>query len=85
MIEISEEEAYRRAGDSEPPLLAKSENDVTESAVALKRFPDCFMLGISCDTQDRFQIFAFDDEQEARVAFARHEARMQESGTPFFD
>lgn len=85
MREISEAEAFALAGETIPPVVAKIENEATESAVALKRFPTCFVLGISCDLQDRFQIFAFDTEADARRAFEHHAARMAASGTPFFD
>lgn len=85
MREISEEEADRLAGDAKPPLLAKQENDATESAVALKRFPDGYLLGISCDTTGRFQLFALSDEAAARSAYERHVRQMEVTGTPFFD
>jgi hypothetical protein len=83
--EISEDEAWAMAGDAEPDLLAKVENDETESAVALKRFAGVWVLGISCDTQDRFTLYAFDTEQEAWAAYDRHAAQMQSRGTPYFE
>jgi hypothetical protein len=85
MVEISESEAQRRSGDQTPELLAKAERDTTDSAVALQRYPDCFVLGLSCDADERTQLFAFEREDEARSAYARHVARMHASGTPFFD
>lgn len=85
MREISEDEADRLAGAVKPALLAKREHDATESAVALKRLPDCYLLGVSCDTTGRFQLFAIDDEGEAMRAYELHARRMDETGSPFLD
>jgi len=53
--------------------------------VALKRFPDCFVLGISCDLDERFELYAIDDEATAWNAYDAHRTRMQESGRPFLE
>ncbi len=85
MRRITEQEAWRTAGDEEPPVLGKVEHDATESAVTLKRWPAGFVLGISCDLDDRFELYAIDEEAEARAQFERHVEQMQTTGRPFFD
>jgi hypothetical protein len=83
MRRITEEEAWASAGTEEPPVLAKAECDATESAVTLKRWPRFFVLGISCDLDDRFELYAFDGEDEGRAAYSRHVALMDRTGRPF--
>lgn len=85
MRRISEEQAWATAGDEDPPLLAKTENDATRSAVALKRWPDCLVVGLSCDLDDRFELHACDDEAEAWDFYSRHAELMQRTGRPFAD
>lgn len=85
MRRISEDEAWTTAGNEEPPLLAKAEWDATQSAVALKRWPDFYVLGLSCDLDDRFELYAFDDEDAARQAYDERRALMQRTGRPFSD
>ncbi len=64
-------------------MLAKVENDDTQSAVALKRWPDCFIVGISCDLDDRFELYACDGEAEAWDAYRAAAALMERTGRPF--
>ncbi|HEY6817483.1 MAG TPA: hypothetical protein VI168_18255 [Croceibacterium sp.] len=85
MRRISEEEAWAAAGSDEPPLLAKAENDRTQSAVALKRWPDGIVLGVSCDLDDRFELYKCANEAEAWDAYLRHVERMDRTGRPFTD
>jgi hypothetical protein len=85
MRRISEEDAWASAGDDEPPVLAKTEWDATESAVTLKRWPNFLLLGVSCDSDDRFELYAFDEEGEGWEAYERHVARLRETGRPFMD
>lgn len=83
MRRITEEQAWASAGPDEPPLLAKAEHDATLSAVALKRWPEWFVLGTSCDLEDRFELYAIDDEAEAWDAYRRHVELMERTGRPF--
>ena len=53
MRRISEDELGPLLGDEIPSLLAKAEQDSTESAVALKRLPGCFVPGASCEQDGR--------------------------------
>lgn len=85
MRKISESDLGDLLGDELPPLVAKSENDNTESAVALKRLPSCFVLGISCDLDDRLELYAIDDEASAWNAYECHCALMDHTGRPFAD
>lgn len=56
--EITEEQAYKLAeGATEWPIIIKEENDNTESAVTLKKFPTGYVLGVSCDTEDAFKLY----------------------------
>jgi hypothetical protein len=83
MRRITEDEAWTTAGPGEPPVLAKVENDAPQSAVALKRWPDCFILGISCDLDDRFKLYVCDQEAEAWDAYRASAALMERTGRPF--
>ena len=85
MREITEDEADRLAGEVKPPLLAKQEHEATESAVALKKLPGGYLLGVSCDTTGRFQLFSIARESEALSAYERHVRQMELTGTPFFE
>jgi hypothetical protein len=84
MRRITEEEAYATAGEEPPPVLAKTEHDPTESAVTLKRWPEFWVLGISCDLDDRFEIYAFDDEVEAWAEYRRQVDCLAGTGRPSF-
>lgn len=83
MRPISEDEAWASAGPDEPPLLAKAEYDATQSAVAIKRWADCFIVGVSCDLEERFELYACDDEVEAWEAYHFHVELMERTGRPF--
>jgi hypothetical protein len=84
MREISEKEAEALMGDTRDcPVLSQEENGETESAVALRRFPSCLVLGVSSDLADTFKLYAFDDADEARAAYDRFVTVMRETGTPF--
>lgn len=83
MRRITEDELVPLLGSEPPPLLAKSENDSTESAVALKRLPKCYLLGISCDLDNRLEIYTIDDEKSAWHAYEAHCLRMRDTGRPF--
>lgn len=83
MRPISEDEAWASAGPDEPPLLAKAEYDATQSAVAIKRWPDFFIVGVSGDLDERFELYACEDEAEAREAYHFHVEFMERTGRPF--
>lgn len=65
MRQLTEAEAWESAGESEPPLLAKTENEASQCAVSLKRWPHYFVLAMHRESDDRLDIFAIDDENEA--------------------
>lgn len=83
MKEISEARAKKLAGKSRCPVVASEENEETDSAVALKKFPSCYVLGVSCDAMDRFKFYAFDDLDEARAKYDSFVDIMRRTGTPF--
>jgi len=51
--------------------------------VALKRWPEGDLLGISCDPDNRFELYVIDDAEEAERAFAECVERMRATGRPF--
>lgn len=82
--EITEEEAYSLAGDAEVfPILFKEENEETESAVCLKRFPTGYILGVSCDRDDIFRLFFCEEYDELLRLYKHYEEIMKANGTPF--
>lgn len=83
MREISEAEAWRLAGDSDCPVISKEENDQTESAVCLKQFPSCYVLGASSEPTDVLKLYAFDDRACADAEYVRLVEVMRQTGTPF--
>lgn len=83
MRRVSENDIEQMAGDAIPPLLAKSEEESTESAFALKRLPQCYVLGVSCDVDERLELYVIDDEASAWKAYEICCARMLETGRPF--
>lgn len=85
MREISEEEANRLGGEAIAPVLMKVENDATESAVCLKRLPNGFLLGVSCETKGVMRLFLFEDERLAHIALQKHAIQMENTGFPFLD
>ena len=52
MREISEDEAFEMAGDSDCPVLGKEESEAMEAAVCLKAFSQGYVLGVSDKVQD---------------------------------
>lgn len=84
MKEITEEEAYKLAeGATEFPLLIKEEDEQTESAVALKKFPTGYVLGVSCDTENIFKLFFSDNLDEIMTLCNQYLAKLREQGNPF--
>ncbi len=84
MKEITEEEAYKLAeGATEFPLLIKEEDEQTESAVALKKFPTGYVLGVSCDTENIFRLFFSDNPDEIMTLCKSYLAKLREQGNPF--
>ena len=83
MREISEAVAIELAGDADCPVVSKDENEETESAVCLKKFPDCYVLGVSTDLTDTFKLYAFDDLAPAKAEYDRFVSIMRRTGTPF--
>ena len=84
MKEISETEAYRLAnGGTEFPLLIKKEDDVTESAVALKKFPGGYVLGVSCDSKNMFKLFFSKNIDEIMELCNAYLTVLRERGNPF--
>jgi hypothetical protein len=83
MQQISEEEAHRLAGDADCPVLFKEENDITESAVCLKKFPGGYVLGISCDRDNVFELFFSDNYDEIARYYEDYVNTMHQNGSPF--
>jgi len=83
MKEISETLAIELAGEADCPILSKAENEETESAVCLKQFPSCYVLGVSTDLTDTFKLYAFDDLTPAKSEYDRFVEIMRRTGTPF--
>jgi hypothetical protein len=85
MIEITEEEAYKLAeGATEWPIVVKEEDEKTESAVTLKKFPTGYLLGVSCDTEDLFKLFFSKDFCEISELCNKHLKILREQGNPFY-
>lgn len=83
MEEISEAAAITLAGDAECPVISKEENADTDSAVCLKQFPACYVLGVSTDLTDTFKLYAFDTLEPAKAEYDRFVEIMRRTGTPF--
>jgi len=81
--EISEAAAIELAGEVDCPVVSKEENEETESAVCLKQFPSCYVLGVSTDLTDTFKLYAFDDPAAAKAEYDRFVEIMRRTGTPF--
>ncbi len=81
---ISEAEATELAKGAEVfPVIIKEENDTTESAVCLKKFPTGYVLGISCDTKELFELYFSEDYELIMGKCQQHLRIMQEKRHPF--
>jgi hypothetical protein len=86
MKQITEEEAYRLAGNAtEFPIIIKEEDERTESAVTLKKFPTGYILGVSCDSKGLFKLFFSEDFDEINQLCTTYLTVLREMGTPFSD
>lgn len=86
MKEITEEEAYRLAQNgTEFPIIIKEEDDRTESAVALKKFPTGYVLGVSCDTKNMFKLFFSENFDEIMEQCNKYVKVLREKGNPFLN
>ena len=84
MKEITEEEASKLAeGGTEFPIIIKEEDDRTESAVALKKFPTGYVLGISCDTENIFKLFFSENLDEITKHCNKYLKTLRDRGNPF--
>ena len=84
MKEITEEEAYALAkGGTEFPIIIKEEDDRTQSAVTLKKFPTGYVLGISCDTENIFKLFFSQDIDEITEYGNKYLKVLKNKGNPF--
>ena len=82
--EITEEEAYKLAeSETEFPILIKEEDEKTESAVTLKKFPTGYILGVSCDTENKFKLFFSKNLDEMTTLCKNYLAKLREKGNPF--
>jgi hypothetical protein len=82
MREISEDEAFRLAGEADCPVLRKEESDPMEAAVCLKRFPTGYVLGVSDKVRD-LQIWFTEDLASAEQRYNEFVSLMKSHGTPF--
>ena len=80
---LSEAQVWELAGATNPPFLFKQENETTESAVCLKQFPSCLILGVSSDVIDRAEFYKFHDKTAAVQAYERFVSFMEKSSFPF--
>lgn len=86
MKEITEEEAYKLAqGATEWPIVIKEEDEQTESAVTLKKFPTGYVLGISCDTENMFKLFFSENLDEIMEHCNKYIKILREEGNPFLN
>lgn len=84
MKEITEETAYKLAeNETEFPIIIKEEDDKTESAVALKKFPTGYVLGVSCDTENIFKLFFSENLDEIMQQCNKYLSILREKGNPF--
>jgi len=84
MKEITEEEAYKLAeSGTEFPIMIKEEDDRTESAVTLKKFPTGYVLGVSCDTENIFKLFFSESIDEIMKYCNQYLKILREKGNPF--
>ncbi|OJJ20173.1 hypothetical protein BKI52_17015 [marine bacterium AO1-C] len=85
MIEkITPAEAHKLAiGAEEFPVMVKEENEQSESAVCLKKFPTGFVLGISCDTKDLFELYFSENYELIKNKCDFHIGIMKTKGHPF--
>ncbi|WP_338792458.1 hypothetical protein [Bernardetia sp. MNP-M8] len=82
--EITEEQAYKLAeGAKDFPVLVKEEDEITESAVTLKKFPTGYLLGVSCDTKDLFKLFFSPNLNEMTLLTESYIMNLREKGNPF--
>jgi len=81
---ITEEEAEQlAAGANEFPVITKEENEDSESAVCLKKLPAGYLLGVSCDTKDLFDLYYSEDYELIKDKCDFHIATMKAKGHPF--
>lgn len=83
MREISEEQADALVGEGDAAVVASAENEETHSAVTLKAFPTCYVLGAACEPMDVARYFTFDTLAEAQAYYGELVDRMRNTGTPF--
>lgn len=81
MREITEEEAFELAGDSECPVLMKDESDPLEAAVCLKTFPSGYVLGASDKVND-LRLWFTTERVEAETEYFRLVEVMRSQGSP---
>lgn len=82
MREITENEAWDMAGESDCPVLRKDESDPMEAAICLKRFPQGYILGVS-DKIHNLHIWFTMDATEAEAEYERYLGIMRKHGSPF--
>jgi hypothetical protein len=82
MREISEQEAFELAGESDCPVLRKEEAEALEAAVCLKQFPGGYVLGVSDKIRD-LRLWFTRDLDVAEREYDRYVGDMRAHGSPF--
>lgn len=81
---VTEEEAHELTKDDHNwTIVIKEENDITESAVCLKKIKIGYLLGVSCDTTNFFELFIATDYEEILKKTHHHIALMKETNYPY--
>lgn len=81
---VSIKEVVGLSGDAkEFPVLIKEENDITESAVCLKKLPKGYMLGISSETKEVLELYYSTDYDSILKKCKECSEKMLKTGYPF--
>ena len=82
--EITKAEAFKLAkNETTFPVISKEEDEATESAVTLKKFPTGYVLGVSCDTAAVFKLFYSENFEEINQLCNHYTNILRTKGNPF--
>lgn len=82
MREISPDLADAIAGGDPCPELAREQNDETEAAVALQKYPGGYVLG-ACDQAHEPKLWFTTELEAAKARFEELVKAIRETGSPF--
>ncbi len=81
---ISEDEAKLiTKNDTTWSVIIKEENNMTESAVCLKKIAKGYLLGVSCETTNFFELFFSKNYDEIYKMCEQHIKIMKETNYPY--